>query len=697
MKPHLSLLAAALAIAGVLGASETDTWTVDSVAELLSGHGDGVAVTTDGRLVRAPRWQVGVVFDEPVALAGALAADGSAFVGTGHPARLYRVRGDRREMLAELPEEQVTAIAVEPDGSVLIAAASPGVLYRWAAGKLTEVGRLADGAIWDFVRFQGVTVAAAGTPATLYRVTSRGLERWLELPDVHARCLAVSGDVLVVGTSGKGLIVGVHADGGLSLLADSPFTEIASLAVGRDGSIWAAALVGEPGGAPTPAPSASSAADDTGSGSVSVSTSKESTTLNLPKVGGQTATSELLRLTPEGALLRAHRFTSQVATAAASDDDGILVGTGYEGEIWRFVDGGGARLAAVDAVQVVRLLGDGAAALAQGPAEVLWRQPPAEEKAARFRSAPKTFQVPVRLGRYTVSPPAGVRIRFRSAASEGPEESWLPWTEWLPAEGRVPLPAERSLQWEVELGAGATVERVEVATRQVNLAPVLSDVEVEEPGVVYLGAPPPSGPVLDAANPDVNGIFTVLDESASTDSRPKQGKKYWRVGYRTVSWKAEDANGDAMRFAVRLERADGVTLPVRERIDATQLALDTSAVPDGSYRFDIEATDEPSNPADPRTAEATSPWFRVDSTPPRVTLERSGAEWVVTADDGPGSLARAEWSRDGQHWRALEPQDGLLDGPKESFRIPAASGRHLVVVRVVDRHHNRTVVGGEEY
>jgi hypothetical protein len=196
--------------------------------------------------------------------------------------------------------------------------------------------------------------------------------------------------------------------------------------------------------------------------------------------------------------------------------------------------------------------------------------------------------------------------------------------------------------------------------------------------------------------PLTSGIFTVLDESASTDSKPKQGKKYWRVGYRTVSWKAEDANGDAMRFTVRLERADGLILPVRERLDATQLALDTSAVSDGTYRFDIEATDAPSNPADPRTARATSPWFLVDDTPPRVTLERSGAEWIVTADDGAGSIARAEWSRDGDLWRSLEPEDGLLDGPRESFRIPASTGRHLVVVRVVDRHHNRTVVGGEE-
>ena len=113
---------------------------------------------------------------------------------------------------------------------------------------LSEVGRLAEGGIWDLALFAGQVVAAAGPPATLYRVAERGLERWKELPDVHARCLEVNGDRLLVGTSGKGLILSVDAAGRVGVLADSPFTEISDLAVGG-GSVWAAALVGEPVGA----------------------------------------------------------------------------------------------------------------------------------------------------------------------------------------------------------------------------------------------------------------------------------------------------------------------------------------------------------------------------------------------------------------------------------------------------------------
>ena len=61
---------------------------------------------------------------------------------------------------------------------------------------------------------------------------------------------------------------------------------------------------------------------------------------------------------------------------------------------------------------------------------------------------------------------------------------------------------------------------------------------VEDPGVVYLAAPPISGPVIEAVHPDVNGIFTVIDETAAKNGASTKGKKYYRAGFRTVSWEA---------------------------------------------------------------------------------------------------------------------------------------------------------------
>jgi hypothetical protein len=694
-----SLALVLIAASSASWATETRRWVADTAEELLRGRGDGVAVTEQGTLVTAAAWADVVTMDEPVVVAGGRMSDGSLVVGTGHPAQLYRISGNAAQLLAEVPGEQVTAVLVTPAGDVYVASLAPGVLFRLDGNRLEEVARLGQGGIWDLAWFDGTVVAAAGAPGALYRLKPQGMERWVEIPDAYARSLAARKDALIVGTSGKGLILSVWPTGQLSLLADSPFTEIPDLLTAPDGSIWAVALVGEPVEAPKPEKEGiEPGAAGGGGGSSTVD-------LNLPKIDGDTATSELLRLTPEGALLQMHRFVRQVASAIAWDGSGVLVGTGYQGEVWRFVGDGGARLSTVDAVQVVGLIDGGAALLTQGPGQVLWRREGARE--ARYRADGQSFPIPVRFGEYRVLPAGdGVRIRFRSGASEKPDESWLPWTEWLPASGgAVPLPPASSLQWEVELAEGSSVERVEVALRDINLAPRIMELSAEEPGVAYLAVTPPGGPVDDHDRPDVRGAFTVIDLEADPPRNGDKGKGYDRVAFRPVSWTVLDLNKDALLFRLEVEREDGVLMTVRDELASAKIAdglvsgkigVDMTALPDGRYRFRLTASDGPSNPGEALTALRHSAWFAVDNTPPRVVLTRQGEQWAVVVEDAGSALTRVEWSRDGSQWRALAPEDVVLDGQRETFRLPAAEGHHLLVVRAVDRHRNRTTVGAVE-
>ncbi len=693
---RVAVISLVLVLSASLGsAAQTRRWISDTAKEFLEGRGDGVAVTTDGRLGAMDRWETAVALDEPVVVAGGLDRDGSLIVGTGFPANLYRIKGGRSELLTAIPGEQVTAVLPTADG-VLVATVAPGVLYRWRDGRLDEIGRLGEGGIWDLAVFDGTVVAAAGSPAALFRLEKKGFQRWMELPDVHARCLEVSGDTLLVGTSGKGLILGVHLTGQVSMLADSPFTEISDMAAADDGSVWAVALVGEPVVHSSNGNGNGNGKNDTDSDDEdsSVTTETASLNLDLPKINGSTATSELVRLTPEGALLSVHRFTKQVASAVAWDGAGVLVGTGFEGEVWRFFADGGARLASVDAVQVVGILGGGDVLLAQGPAAVFERRS-GDDEAGRFRSEAARFPRPMRFGEYRVFPRIdGLRIRFRTGASEKPDQSWMSWVEWsAAADGKVPVPPARSLQWELEIPAGEFVDRVEIAMAEINLPPEVSSISVEDPGVVYLAAPPPSGPVIDAEHPDISGIFTVIDEKNNRKAKTAKGKKYYRVGYRTVSWKAKDPNQDSLRFHLDVERRDGFRLPVRERIDGTQLAIDTTALPDGVYRFKLTATDAIQNPGAAMETVATSRWFTVDSTPPTIEIDADGDDWIVRITDTTSPIGNVEWSRDGDRWIQLAARDGVLDGTDERFSFPRKSGGHLVVVRAIDRHHNRTTGG----
>jgi hypothetical protein len=145
-----------------------------------------------------------------------------------------------------------------------------------------------------------------------------------------------------------------------------------------------------------------------------------------------------------------------------------------------------------------------------------------------------------------------------------------------------------------------------------------------------------------------------------------------------------------------VESREGARLEVRDRINGTQLGVDTTSLPDGWYRFRLTATDAPQNPEGSLETTRLSRWFAVDNTPPRIELMRDGAMWTATVTDELSPITRAEWSRDGERWQALAPADGLLDGRRERFDFPAEDSGHLIVVRVVDRHHNRSTSGATE-
>jgi len=59
----------------------------------------------------------------------------------------------------------------------------------------------------------------------------------------------------------------------------------------------------------------------------------------------------------------------------------------------------------------------------------------------------------------------------------------------------------------------------------------------------------------------------------------------------------------------------------------------------------------------------------------------------VSANDGQGPLARAEYSLDGARWVPLLPADGISDSRAESYSFALEaprSGEHTVIVKVTD-------------
>ena len=174
-RPFAVLLA--LAAATALEAGQTRRFVADTPRALADATGRGVAIHADGALQPLPPLLTVAEFTEPLGLALAVAPDGTVIVGTGHPARIYAVRDGKQALLGEVAADQVTALLVDPQGTVWAATAVPALLIRvGAAGKPETVATLAEGNLWDLAWFRGALVAAAGNPGRLVRLTARGLE-----------------------------------------------------------------------------------------------------------------------------------------------------------------------------------------------------------------------------------------------------------------------------------------------------------------------------------------------------------------------------------------------------------------------------------------------------------------------------------------------------------------------------------------
>lgn len=654
----------------------TRSFVLDTPQALAGSQSLGVAISPGGELQAILPLATVATFQEPIATALAEDGQGTVYVGTGHPARLYQVRGDHPQLLAELEADQITSLSLGSDGSLYVTTALPATLVSWKQGKLTKLASLTEGNFWDTASFQGKLVLAAGNPGRLFALGPKGLELLAELPDRHGRCLLPSGERLIIGTSGKGLIL--TFDGRqVGVLHDSAFTEIAALAAAPDGTVYAAALTGDP-----------TLGQRRGEAPAGVST-----TTGPSAAEKGSAVSEILKVSPQGAVTTLHRFDRDLATTLAWGTGSLLVGTGLEGKLLQITEGFASQLDTVDASQVSKLSNSGQVLLTQGPVKLLVRR---GQPKGVFTSPVLDAEQPARWGRLELWFQGHCRVSFRSGNTKEAGETWSDWSEAV-ACGSVPVsaPPARYLQVRLELGPGASrVDRLEVPYRQINLPPEIKELTVYPPAEVYLKAPPPSERIVELTHPELSGIFTTLEEDKGKQTQ--LGKKYYRVGFQTVSWKVEDPNGDPLLFTVELQRQGGPWWPVRRNLESVQLALDTQALADGFYRFRLTASDLPANPETPASTSRVSSWFTVDNTPPQITVRQEGSFWVIEAKDQLSPITLAQWNRDAQEWHALAPEDGILDSLHESFRLPVEKGPHILSFRVVDTHHNRRVVAVEE-
>jgi sugar lactone lactonase YvrE len=757
-------IAAEFMSGSVLAAAQgTHLWTQSQMEEFEKGTPDGVAIESDGQLRQGPGLTEQLT--TPSTFVWALAVDktGAVYAGTGTPAsvlRLAKQKGDKPFTLFETRDLSVQALCIGPDGSLYAATLPGGKVYKLNAGATQKQDETNATVVFDAVKAgatsggenrpaspqpsaqsryiwaltfdsAGRLYIATGNPGAIYRVDPAkpvaAPELFFKSDEAHIRTLAWdSKGNLIAGSDGSGLIYRIDPQGKGYVLFEAPRREITSLAIGANGTIYAA-CVGDKSRNPLPPLPVQ------GIGSVTVtivqpdSLQAANTSASVPEG------TDIYSLTEGQAPRKLWSGKDEIVYALAARADGLLALSGNRGRIFRIQDDGSyadiAHLQAQQGLSLALVQTPDASAVIIGTGntgKVFAFDAKSVRRYASYPDADRHEYVSdvldagafARFGRVEIEPGStGYEILTRSGNVEQPVRGW---SDWQPLQnGSVASPPGRFLEWKAVLHQDGALGSVGVDYLPVNSAPVVDDL------VVVPGARlNPQGSL--SQNQTVSIAFNSPSQSSTANfdagsSGALQANKD-RTGV-TVRWAAHDDDGDDLIYSLYL-RGDGETVwrLLKDKITDKAYSFDATLIPDGGYRIKVVASDAPSHtPGDALTGEKVSDRFEIDTTPPVITALKTepgpmscpapacAMPIVVNfdAEDAASPIANAEYSLDAGPWQHIDPVDQLSDSKHEhysfSFGVQPEAGKsveHLITVRVHDRYDNvgvaKTVIPAQE-
>ena len=704
MRPRIASLAAFLGgstllvlMASVAIEAKVETWRHEGSSAFGKGHREGVVVSDSGRVGLAQAIRGTARLDVARVWDLARTRDGVIYAATGNDGKVFRREGPGDWAIAyDSPDSQALSLAVAADGKVFVGTGPGGLVVdvndpKHPASRPDPQVQY----VWDLaVDPRGNLYAATGPTGQLWKRAVDGA--WSLLLDSkhgHLLCVAIGPDGSVyAGSDGEGLIYRVDPDGKTSVVYDAPQNEIRALHVAPDGAIYAgtAAEAGGSGGSGRSSllfSSVESPPRPPGSGPLDASTVAKGgapdagnvvalqpssvqvggTASPKPPVAGENS---VYRIGPDGVPREVFRHKALIY-ALAWRDDRLYVGTGPEGQLFEIRDLGreSSPTARLDHGQILALLADPKDGLLIGagdPGAVL-RLEPGHVAAGTLTSEVLDARLISRFGAisWKAETPSGtsVSVQVRSGNVGEPDSTWSAWSieQPDPVSAFAKVPPARFAQYRVKLATSdpaATPELRSLSIRYqtANLPPEIAKLDV----------------------PDVS----------AADGTTRQAKM-------TLRWEASDPNGDDLVYTLHF-RKDGWPDWIKlgeEPLTEANFAWDTSAVPDGTYRLRVTASDRPSNASsETLVRDRVSESFLVDHQSPIAVavVAKTGGARVAIKDDLT-RIVKAAYALDGGEWVPIFPDDGLFDTPSEFVTIPLPDlkpGTHVLMVRATDAAGN---------
>jgi len=740
-------VAAAFLLPALTYAEHTRYWRQSDSGEFEKGTAKGVAIRSDGKLMPAPQFTA--LADPNLAYIWQLRLDshGRLYAAGGPNAKVLRLDdAGKATTVFDSSELAAQAITFDAKDNLYVGTSPDGKVYKVTPdGQKSVFFDPKTKYIWALAMdSQGTLFVGTGDKGEVYVVAADGKgEVFYQSDERHARSLALdSKGNLLIGTEPNGLILRVPVErknaqvipaaGSSFVVYETNKKEVTSLLQDADGNLYAASigeksrnlLAANPQMSPQ-APTAVITAQGGGNITISQGTAQGGPPVApLTYFASATGGAEVVKISPDGSPQTL--WTSRedlVFSAGLSPAGKLLLGTGNKGAVIELegndVYSSIAKSASAQVTSLVAGAGGKMFVATANPGKI-FALGPGYEKDGSFESDTFDAKIFSHWGRLTWWGENGatrgkVAFYVRSGNTSSPEKNWGPWAGPYkdPDADAVSCPPARFAQWkavflDTDGGGEPSISWVSLAYQPKNVAPVVEDIVVQDPGVRIQGfAAQPAGPV-GAANvqlrmPQREGAFVPnmnpdVSIKASRMDVPPQG--FEERGYESVLWSARDDNDDDLVFTIyyRGEGEKNWRL-LKDKITPHYYSWDTTTMPDGAYYLKIVASDSPSNPPDQaQTDERESDRFEVANTPPRIEALRAQAhsptatvtfEGVSTG----GALARAQYSLDGGDWQVVFPVGLLSDSPKQKYEIQLsglAPGEHTIAVEISDRFENKT-------
>jgi len=617
-------------------------------------------------------------------------ADGALAAATGPEGHLLRIQpGGQHNVLIDSEADHVLCLAVAPDGTLYAGTNGEAMVYRWANNKPFV--------IYDAEESE-ITALATDADGNLYVGASSG--RAGRAAGVPPQPRPQPPQPQQKQPQGNGQKPGaVDAPSGGNGGEDAETDE------GKGEA-------GDAAAAPDKAQPASAAMAEARKLVHTVRAARKPG--NGPPSGGAGGCS-VYRITPDGLATPLFDAQQGLLLALAVDDDRLLVGTGEPGHLYEVNlarDGEEqATLATVDPKQImaVAVPEDGRPIVATAGPGRLYALSDGHASKGTYTSQVYDAGGSARWGamQWRAVAPDGTKVRLatRTGNVADPEKGlWSDWSKPLAGSGAaVASPPARYIQFRVSMetnhaGRTPVLEQFEAAYLRANEPPrVVSITEIvfdEEKNRAQ---------AVERFRQAMRKRATNNKQQSSRPPRPPAPEGAQPI--RVLKWDAEDPNGDTLAYSLYF-RGQGETMWILldDDLPRPEYAWNTNTVADGWYELKVVATDRPDNPADAaRTGERVSDPILIDNTAPVIENvkaklqqgEGGKARAVVTftATDAASRLTEAGCTVDAAtDWHLAAPEDGLVDTPKEAFRVVVEDlgpGPHRIGLRAVDEASNR--------